>query len=107
MHYGLCFRVSCVYTGVSSVPSTLQPSCGTELVTVELEGSLKLTCGSHCQKKDESFTWWKIGRNRYREELSFTGDTVIEDRVTPGSGGEYECKCGETGQECTFYVAGM
>ena len=92
--------------GVKCVPSTLQPSCGTELVRVERGSTLNLQCGSYCSESSE-YTWWKMSeQDETRVQLSFSGAVVTEDKVTEESGGDYECQCGSSGQICTFYVAG-
>ncbi|CAI8037797.1 hypothetical protein GBAR_LOCUS21129 [Geodia barretti] len=90
---------------VKCVPSTLQPSCGTELVRVERGSTLNLQCGSYCSESSE-YTWWKMSeQDETRVQLSFSGAVVTEDKVTEESGGDYECQCGSSGQICTFYVA--
>ena len=91
-----------------SVPSTLQPSCGAEHVRVEKGSTLSLHCGSYCSESRSShYTWWRVTEEeRGRVQLSFSGAVVTEDGITEESGGEYECQCGNSGQICTFYVAG-
>ena len=99
------------FCSAHGVPSTLPPSCGTdaELVRVKRGDTLYLYCGSHCSEtssREHSYTWWKVSdKDGKKQQLSFTGAAITEDDVTGESGGEYECKCGNSGQTCTFYVA--
>ena len=71
--------------------------------------ALALHCGSHCPESSDRqkhvFAWWKVSESGEREKLSFAGVAVTEDGVTEESGGEYECRCGNDGKVCTFYVA--
>ena len=100
--------ISYVYhnAGVRGVPSTRQPSCGTELVKVEKGSALSLHCGSYCPERSSTYHWWKVTKEE-RVKLSFSESVVREDGVSEESGGEYECQCGTNGQICTFYVAGI
>lgn len=91
---------------IECVPSTLQSSCSTELIQVEQGTTLNLQCGSYCSEEG-SYTWWRVKDGDGKKiQLSYTGAVVTEDDVTGENGGEYECKCGSSGQICTFYVAG-
>ena len=90
------------------MPSTFRSSCSPELVTVGHGSSMILHCGSHCsESKEGSYTWWRIGdKDRKKIPLGYRDAVVTEFDITGENGGEYECKCGSTGQICTFYVAG-
>ena len=101
----LCF---CFFKA-GSIPSSRQSGCIPELVKVKKGERLSLHCASYCHRNIETptvYAWWKIDDGGKKVQLSHTGAILSKNIVSPEAGGEYTCKCGESGHLCTYYIAG-